>query len=163
MKIVIISDIHDNIVNLEKVIKWCHSEKVGAIICAGDITNSETLEFLATKFVSTIYLIRGNMEIYNETEIKNYKNINYYGRFGVANIEGKNIGICHEPAFINELLKDNKCDLIFYGHTHKPWIEEKKGVKLINPGTLGGTFQRATFAVWEVENNKIDLNLLELI
>jgi uncharacterized protein len=163
MKIAIISDIHDNIVNLEKAIKWCNAEKVGAIVCAGDITNAETLEFLATKFVGTIYLIRGNMEIYEEAEIKNYKNINYYGRFGVANIEGKNIGICHEPAFISDLLKDNKCDSIFYGHTHRPWFEEREGVKLINPGTLGGVFQRASFAVWEVENNKIDLNLLELI
>lgn len=163
MKIIIISDIHDNIVNLEKVINWCVTEKVGALVCAGDITNSETLEFLATEFKGTIYLIRGNLEIYEEAEIKKYKNINYYGRFGVANIEGKNIGICHEPSFTNELLKNTKCDLIFYGHTHKPWIEERRGVKLINPGTLGGVFQRASFAVWEVENGKIDLNLVELI
>jgi uncharacterized protein len=163
MKIAIVADIHDNIVNLEKLINWCNATKVGAIICAGDITNAETLEFLATKFAGTIYLIRGNMEIYEEAEIKKYKNINYYGRFGVANIEGKNIGLCHEPPFVNELLKGDKCDLIFYGHTHKPWIEEKQGVKIINPGTLSGTFQRASFAVWEVENGKIDLNLLELI
>ena len=163
MKIVIIADIHDNIVNLEKLIGWCLKNDIAAMICAGDITNADTLSYLSREFGSNIYLIRGNLEIYEEEEVKKYKNIKYYGRYGVAEIDKKFIGICHEPVFIDKLLAEKKCDLIFYGHTHKPWIEEKKGVNVINPGTLGAVFQRASFAVWDTENAKIELNLLELI
>lgn len=163
MKIVIIADIHDNIVNLEKLISWSRENNVDAIVCAGDITNADTLSYLAKNFNNDIYLVRGNLEIYAETETKKYKNIKYLGRFGAVEIDKKVIGLCHEPNFINDVLKENKCSLIFYGHTHKPWLEERQGVSVINPGTLGGVFQRASFAVWDTENNKIELNLLELI
>jgi len=163
MKIVIIADIHDNIVNLEKLISWCHKNDIAAIICAGDVTDADTLGYLSKEFSGDIYLIRGNMEIFEEEEVKKYKNIKYYGRYSVARIDNKFVGICHEPAFIDRLLKENKCDLIFYGHTHRPWIEEKESTSIINPGTLGAVFQRASFAVWDTENAKIELNLLELI
>ena len=161
MKIAIIADIHDNIANLEKVISWCRSQNIKEMICAGDVTNSETLKILAKEF-AIVHLIRGNMDIYEQGEEQKYPNIKFYGRSGVAEIAGQRVGICHEPAFINGLLNKN-CDLIFYGHTHKPWMEEKKGVKIINPGTLGAVFQRASFAVWDPDNGKIDLNLVELI
>lgn len=163
MKIAVVADIHDNIVNLEKLVNWCNQQKVAVAICCGDITNSETLSYFANELKGRIYLIRGNMEIYEEAELKKYNNIEYCGRFGVAVVDGKNVGICHEPVFIKELLENNKCDLIFYGHTHKPWIEEKRGVKIINPGTLGGVFQKASFAIWDTSKAEIDLNLLELI
>ena len=163
MKIVIVADIHDNIVNLEKLIGWCRNNSIKTMICAGDVTNAETLKYLAKEFKDNVYLIRGNMDIYEESEVYKYKNIIYHGRFGVAKIDNKKVGICHEPSFINELLKKEKCDLIFYGHTHKPWLEEKNGVTVINPGTLGAVFQRASFAVWDTTTAKIDLNLLELI
>lgn len=162
MKIVIVADIHDNIVNLEKLLGWCRDNKVDGIICAGDITNAETLQYLSENFFGTIYLIRGNMEIYEEFEVNKYKNIKYLGRFGAIEIDKKIIGVCHEPSFIDELQKNNKCSLIFYGHTHKPWLEERNQTAIINPGTLGAVFQRASFAVWDTENAKIELNLLEL-
>jgi len=109
MKIVIVADIHDNIVNLEKLLGWCRDNKVDGIICAGDITNAETLQYLSENFFGTIYLIRGNMEIYEEFEVNKYKNIKYLGRFGAIEIDKKIIGVCHEPSFIDELQKNNKC------------------------------------------------------
>lgn len=163
MRIVIIADIHDNIVNLDKALAWCTDNNIESLICAGDVTNSDTLKHIANEFKGNIFLIRGNMEVYEEKEIKKYSNIKYYGRFGIAEIASKKVGLCHEPSFINELLKQDKCDFIFYGHTHKPWLEDRKGTLIINPGTLGAVFQRASFSVWDTETNKIDLKLLELI
>ena len=163
MKVAICSDIHDNLVNLEKFLTWCKNNSVDQIICVGDVTNADTLEYIANEFKGNIFLIRGNLEIYEEKETKKHSNIKYYGRFGIAEIAGKKVGLCHEPSFINELLKQDKCNFIFYGHTHKPWLEDRKGTLIINPGTLGAVFQRASFSVWDTETNKIDLKLLELI
>ncbi|MFH1661977.1 MAG: metallophosphoesterase [Candidatus Falkowbacteria bacterium] len=160
MKIAIISDIHDNLINLEKCLKWCKKNNIKEIICCGDVTNSETLEFLSNNFKNSIYLIRGNMEIYDESEVEKYSNIKYYGRFGSFELEGKKIGLCHEPFFVDEILEKNKCDMIFYGHTHKPWESEKNGTRLINPGTLSGTFQKATFAVLDSKSWKAELKIL---
>lgn len=161
MKIAIISDIHDNITNLKKFLNWCKEENVIEIICCGDVTNGKTLQFLADNFSGTIYLIRGNLEIYDESQVEKYKNIKYYGRFGIADIENIKVGLCHEPWYLDKVL--DKSAIVFYGHTHRPWIEERKGKKIINPGTLGGVFTKGSFATWDTENNAIDLKLVELI
>jgi hypothetical protein len=162
VKFLIISDIHDNLVNLEKCINWGKSEKAENAICCGDIVNTETLQYLSKNF-KTIYLVRGNLEIYDESEVKKYKNINYLNRLGVFEIDGKAIGLCHEPWFIKKVLEIKKCEVIFYGHTHEPWIEEKDGCIIANPGTLGGVFNKASFAIWDSQSNKLELKILELI
>lgn len=163
MKIAIISDIHDNEINLAKTLNWCGRENIEALICCGDITNADTLKFISEEFKKDIYLIRGNMDIYEEKEVGNYPNIKYLGRFGRLELAGKKIGICHEPLYISEVKDLGQCDIIFYGHTHQPWQETKDGAELVNPGTLGGVFYKACFAVWDIDNNKLDLKLLELI
>jgi|WetSurMetagenome_2_1015567.scaffolds.fasta_scaffold03598_1 uncharacterized protein len=182
MKIAIISDIHDNLVNLEKCLKWCLENKIEKIICCGDVTNGETLKSLSENFSGEIFLVRGNMEIYDEDELAAYSNIIYGGRTAVWEIGGKKIGVCHEPFLIKELFKsplgrggpalagprwvggrNTIPDIIFYGHTHKPWIEEKGGTKIVNPGTLGGVFSRATFAVYDTDKKEPELKILDLL
>jgi len=179
MKFLIISDIHDNLVNLEKCVNWGRAQAIENAICPGDVVNSETLAYLSENF-KVIYLVRGNMEIYDETEVKKYNNINYLGRFGAFEINGKSIGLCHEPWYIKSVLDkkapstssprpelgtkaEQACKIIFYGHTHEPWISEKDGVITANPGTLGGVFTKASFAVYDSESGQLELKVLELL
>jgi uncharacterized protein len=160
MKIAVISDIHDNLPNLRKCLAWCAENKVKKIICCGDVTNSETLQILSEDFQGEIFIVCGNAEIYQETEIADYKNITFGCRVAVFVIGGKRVGVCHEPFLIDKVLEKDKCDIVFYGHTHKPWIEIKNGVQVVNPGTLGGVFTPATFAVWDTASGQLELKLL---
>lgn len=163
MLIAIISDIHDNLTNLEKFFNWCGGNQVEELICCGDVANAETLEFMASNFPGKIYLVKGNMEIYEEQEVEQYDNIIYCGRIGYFKIGDKNIGLCHEPFLINKVLEKGECDIIFYGHTHEPWIGKENGATVVNPGTLSGVFAKATFAAWDSESGKLELKLLELL
>ena len=168
MKIAIISDIHDNLPNLKACLNWCEQNNIDTAICCGDVTNSETLEIMAVFFTGGFYLVGGNMEIYDESEIKLYRNIIYKGRAGgIANSGGKKFGFCHEPLYINDILKQcelvENCRIIFYGHTHQPWEYSRQGIRIINPGTVAGTFSRATFAVWNTESGKTELKLIEAL
>jgi putative phosphoesterase len=160
MKIIIISDIHDNLPNLKKCLSWCKENKVEKIICAGDLTNSETLKFLAENFSGDIFLVRGNADNYDEDEIELYKNYIYGSRTAVWQINSFRVGVCHEPFLINEVLAKEKCEIVFYGHTHKPWIEKRGDAQVVNPGTLGGVFSPATFTIWEPASGKLELKLL---
>lgn len=162
MKIVIIADIHDNLTNLKKCLDWCRDALVDVLICAGDITNGETVRFMSENFDKKVYVIKGNCGIFEESEINDLENIEYLGRMGRIELDGRWIGIVHEPFFIEEIKKEGKCDIVFYGHTHKPWIEEKVGVLEVNPGTLGGVFQRATFGYYETEGGLVSKPKLEL-
>lgn len=163
MKIAIISDIHDNIVNLNKCLVWCKANNIQELICCGDVTNIETIEIMATGFSGTIHLVRGNVYLFEEQELEKYDNLIYYGSIGRFKFDKYIVGLCHEPFLFNKVKKLGTCDYIFYGHTHRPWIEEKNGVNTVNPGALGGMFQKATFAVWDTTKNKIELKILEKI
>lgn len=166
MKIAIISDIHDNTTNLKKCFSVCKEEKIEHAICCGDVTNIETLDLICKKFGDKLFLVKGNAEIYNENDIKKYPKINYAGKIGYWTINDANlpvdkkIGACHEPYLIDKVLEKGKCDIVFYGHTHKPWEMNKKNTRIINPGTLSGMFTIATFAIWDTEKNNLQLKTL---
>ncbi|MFA4941111.1 MAG: YfcE family phosphodiesterase [Patescibacteria group bacterium] len=161
MLVAIISDVHDNLPNLKKCLGWCEKNKIDRLICCGDLANAETLFYLAENFKKPIYLVSGNADSYSEKETKKFKNINYFGEIGEFKLEGKNIGICHWPYLIDKLLENKDCEIIFYGHTHKPWLAEKDEIKKINPGEMSGMWSISTFAVWDTENNNLELKLLE--
>lgn len=163
MKIVIISDIHDNLVNLEKCLAWCNKGGAEKIVCCGDVTNNETIEKISQGFSGEIFLVRGNCEIYDKDCLLVYENITDGGRTAIFEIGGKKVGVCHEPFLIKEIFAKGRPEIIFYGHTHKPWIEESQGIKIVNPGTLGGVFTRATFAVWDTNKSEPGLKILDLL
>jgi len=164
MKIAIISDIHDNLANLKIFLRWAKKANMEKIICCGDVTNSETIDFLAKSFGGEIILVQGNMEVYDDSILSNYLSVNYLGRYGTLEVDGIIVGVCHEPEYIPKVMERNKAvKIIFYGHTHKPWIENKNKINLVNPGTLGGVFQKASFAFWDTKTGQLELKLLELI
>ena len=164
MKFAIISDIHDNLANLEKFLYWAKENGIESVICCGDVASSETLTMLAKSFAGHIYLVRGNAELYTEAEARStrdFPNLEYLGRIGRIEIGGRKIGICHEPFLIEKVIEAGDCEIVFYGHTHKPWIEEKDSFITANPGTLGGVLYKASFAVWDSKSGEIGLKILE--
>ena len=162
MLIAIIADIHDNLVNLTKCLNWCKANKIKKIICCGDITNEDTLNYLSNNFKGEIHLVKGNIELYRTKHLAELNNINYYGQIGYLKLNGTTLGFCHEPFLIDKVLA-KKCDLVFYGHTHKPWLENFDNIKIVNSGDLSGMWHKATFAVYDSNKNKLELKLLENI
>jgi len=116
MKTAILSDIHDELVNLEKCLNFCNQHNIEQIICAGDVTNYDTIEFMSEKFKKKIYLVKGNMCFYRNTDLELLPNITFYGRDGFFKIGDWYIGLCHYLDM--DLLQKNKCDIFFYGHIY---------------------------------------------
>lgn len=148
MKIAIMSDLHDNEVYAQIFCTYCQANKIEVILCCGDVTNDDTLILLNTINIP-IYVIRGNADNFDDSIFSALENITYLGRTGEVSLDNKLIGLCHEPYFIENLLLKNYY-IIFYGHTHKPWVESKNKTHVMNPGTLGGVGSVSTFAVWEM-------------
>jgi putative phosphoesterase len=166
MKIAIISDSHDNIPNMEKALTWINQNNVELIVHCGDLAAPAMLtKILAPKFSGEIHIVHGNVGDPDLLEqlAKDLSQVKIHGIVGQIEIDHKKIAFTHFPEKALELAKKGDFDLVFYGHTHKPWEEKVGNTKLVNPGTLAGMFCRATFAVYNTENDKLELKILDQI
>jgi putative phosphoesterase len=160
MKIAIISDIHNNEVNLKKVLNFCQEKNIQTIISCGDLASKETLDFLCNNFPGHILHTFGNAEYDDLRELakeKTYKNAFLFENFGEATLEKKPIAFVHYPDRAKELARTGKYTHIFYGHTHKPWEVMLGSCKLLNPGTTAGEIYPPTFAIWDIKKDRFDL------
>lgn len=166
MKIGIISDTHDRIVNVDKFINWCKKNSPEVIIHCGDVATSSTLQHLLNNVSSSLYLSLGNAEI-NPEEIKTLQNfiekLFVFENFGELEVKNIKIAFVHYPWVAKKLAQKNTHHFIFYGHTHKPWTEKIDGVYLINPGNLKGEPYQPTFCVLDLEKKKFELVLVNQI
>lgn len=165
MKIAIISDTHDNLANFKKAVDWINKEKIKTIIHCGDIFTPDTIREILKSFKGKIYIIFSEADAdftgISKDSFKNFKRVKVWEGSGEIKIGGKKIAFCHFPEIAEDLVLKEKYDLVFYGHTHKPWLEEIRKTKIVNPGNLAGIFYKATFALYDTETDKLELKILE--
>ncbi len=159
-KIAIISDAHNNLVNLKKTIDYCARENIQTIICCGDLASTETLEYLSDNFSGVIHYVFGNMDS-GQSRIheapRNRENVKIYLDFGEIEVGGRRVGFVHFPDAAKKLCETGKYKIVFYGHTHKPWSEKIGNCALLNPGNVAGEIYPPTFAVWDVDADEFNL------
>jgi len=171
MKVAIISDTHDNISNLKRALVWFKKQGISLIIHCGDICAPLILtEILGQNF--QIYFVCGNVDDCKQLAeaVEKLKGIKFFGKFGEIKLNNKKIAFIHKPDEARKLAESGNYDLVFYGHTHQPWIErlrvknkKSKFVYLANPGNLAGMFYKATFAVYDSVADKLELKILERV
>lgn len=175
MKLTVISDSHDNIPNIDKMLDFVKKENINVMLHCGDVCAPSVMKYLAENFTCEIYLVYGNVDgdIDKMKEIaKDLKNLHLLGEVGEPQIFGLKfppkadqslagrIGMVHYPAVAKKMAVSGNYEVVFYGHNHKAWEEKVGDCQLINPGTLAGLFALATFAVYDTETKKAELKIL---
>lgn len=172
MKVVIVSDTHGNVANFKKVVAWVKGEHIGLILHCGDIGSPESLEESLTDFGGQLFGVLGNMDRDYNILIGEYNKINKVrieSYILEVEIDKKQVAITHYPEKAKELAgtrnpsrpSGQEYDLVFYGHTHKPWEEKMGNCRLINPGEIAGQIYKPAFAVYNTENDVLELKILE--
>jgi len=164
MEIAIVSDTHGNVANFKKAVDWINKENIQTILHCGDIGSPENLKESLGDFKGEFFGVLGNMDKDYKILIDEYNKIpGVKIRADVIEIEldGKKIAMTHTPADAKNLAQSGKFDLIFYGHTHKPWEERVGNCCMINPGELAGQFYKPSFAIYNIAANNLELKILE--
>lgn len=159
MKFAIISDTHDNMANFNKAIDFLNAQKITTMLHCGDICNQQTIDEAVKNFKGRIYFVRGNgdFDLHDVPETIEIE------------LDGKRIFFNHYPDIAKkaaELQNPSRAsgqeyDMVFYGHTHKPWEEKIGSCQLVNPGELAGQRYKPTFAIYDTENDRLELKILE--
>ena len=150
MKIAIVADTHNNWANFSKAINWINKEKIPLILHCGDIQSQETIEDSIKFFDGEIKFVKGNGDW--QVSVPDFLEL----EFG-----GKKIGMVHFPNEAKKMSQSKKFDVVFYGHTHRPWDEKVGECHMINPGELAGQFYKPTFAVYDTDTGALELKILE--
>lgn len=165
MKIIVIADIHDNWANLDRfMIQTREMDEVKTVICCGDVCAPDTLKKLAEGLADKkIYVVWGNVDGDHKMEeqiAKDTGNVEILGETGEITLSGKKIAITHYPQKAKKLAQTGKFDIVFYGHTHKPWEEKIGKTILLNPGELTYFFYTPTYAIYDLSKMKAKLIVL---
>lgn len=161
MKIVIISDTHDNLANLKKFFNFCKREKINFLIHCGDVCQGNTLSEIEKNF-ERICLSLGNADL-KDSLFKRNKKTKIFENLGEIGIEKLKIGFCHQFNFEKMKGKIENFDFFFFGHTHWPFFKKEKKCILSNPGNLAGLFYKASFLILDTETKILELKILEKI
>tara|TARA_B100000212_G_scaffold209241_1_gene158008 strand:- start:46679 stop:47170 length:492 start_codon:yes stop_codon:yes gene_type:complete len=140
MLVGVVSDTHNNLVNIEKIITIFNQRQVDFVVHTGDITNAKSLErFLDLK--CDLYGVYGNNDTYEIglEEVANKHDFKFQNPPLLLRKSDKEIAIFHEPDEIEKFLIDKKSiDVVLHGHTHRHRQEIINNVLFFNPGESAG-------------------------
>ncbi len=163
MTIGIISDTHDHLENIEKVLSWFKEHNIDTILHCGDVcAPSVLIKGLVENFTGTIHHVFGNVDgdrflMLKLLEESGRKNVFLHGEFADFEIGKIKVAMTHYPQIAENLAKSKKYDLVCYGHNHKQALQSIGNTTLVNPGSLGGLFAPATFATYDTAAEKVSL------
>ena len=151
MKVLIVSDTHRNEDNLIEVLE--KEKNLDLLIHCGDVEGAEDeIEHYAG--CKTVF-VAGNNDFFSrlpremELQVEGMK---------VWVTHGHNYYVNTNPEYIRKEARIRNMDIVLYGHTHRPIIEKKEDLIVINPGSLTYPRQegrRPSYAVLELVEREV--------
>lgn len=146
MKILIVSDTHRKNDNYFKLVERVHPDMV---IHCGDSEGSEYA--LSQAAGCPVQIVMGNNDFFCDLP-----------RELEFTIEGLRIWVTHGHNYyvsmnletIKSEARHRGVDVVMFGHTHRPYLEEADDLVVLNPGSLSYPRQegrRATYAMMEID------------
>lgn len=131
MKILIVSDTHRKDDNLKAVIQ--EQAPLDMLIHLGDAEGSEVLIEQWVNEGCQLAMVLGNNDFFSslerelEIELGPHRILLTHGHY-------YNVSLGVEGLYQEAV--DRNCDIAMYGHTHRPFLEKRGTVTILNPGSL---------------------------
>ena len=156
MKIAVISDIHDQIENLDWALKQIKNKDISHIFALGDYTSPYIIERLQVDNIP-ISAVWGNSDGDRHSMLLASQNENPHisfakREFDTVKIDDKKFFLTHYPDLAENAAKSLDYDAVFHGHTHYQKNEKIGTVPIINPGKLAMyPNDEISFAIFDTE------------
>ncbi len=152
MKIGLISDTHDNLVNIEKAVEIFNERGVEFVLHAGDYVAPFSLAPMF-KLKSEWTGVLGNCDGEKRGLLKKSENRIKRGQLSL-DIDNKKVVVIHS---LDEYNKE-PADIVVFGHTHKPETNRVEDILFVNPGECSGWLtKRATIGILETVDLGVDI------
>ena len=144
MKLLIISDIHVSSYYAKMIPEIFKLEKADEIIILGDLyyhgpRNPLPKDYspmdvcnILNSLKEKLKVVMGNCDALVDETISDF---NFHDHL-LLNINNKRIYFTHGDKYNQDVLPDEKFDIMFYGHFHTGFIRKKNNLIFANPGSL---------------------------
>jgi len=164
MNIAVLSDTHDNIWNLERVLAEIGRQPdVRALIFCGDFCAPFTLQQIAEGFAGPVHVVFGNNDgdqLLLSRVAGRFEHVTLHGFYAELEYGDRRIAVVHYPDLARRLAQSGQFDLVCYGHDHTAKVERVSGTLLVNPGEVMGRFGRPSYGLYDTESGEFSLLLL---
>jgi putative phosphoesterase len=158
MRIAIISDIHDNIWSLERVLVRLTDCEM--LLCLGDFCAPFTLSAVAAGFHRPVHVVWGNNDgdkLLLTRVADKAGNVSLYGFFAQLHVDDRVLALNHYPEIALPLAASGQFDLVCHGHNHQRKAELQGRTWLVNPGEVMGRFGTVSYAVYDTASNQAQI------
>lgn len=156
MVIGVVSDTHNNLKNIEKIIHLFNEEKVPLVVHTGDIASAQSLEKFSQLHCNLIGVYGNNdRNEFGLAEIAKKNQFEIDEPPKIIEVHNRTIALFHEPECVDNFLIENKdIDVVLHGHTHRYRNEVQNNILIFNPGESAG-MQRGKNAIGLVDLEKL--------
>lgn len=163
MFIAIISDIHDNLWNLELALP--RLADCDALICCGDLCSPFVIDELANGFKREIHVVFGNndADLFRITaKARQYPHLQLHGEFCELEFDTKRFAVNHFDYIAKPIAQSGSYDVVCFGHNHRFEVAQTGNTLMINPGSIMGAqfgpdgrrFVIPTFVIYDTTHNR---------
>lgn len=164
MQIAVVSDTHNNIINLEKAIHEIKYQGIKHLIHCGDVTFRQTLKACQDLCINLAY---GNGDNDQRSILEQLQLLNPDSNAGLIqdfSLDGQRFFVAHGDthSLIQTALSSGEYDWVLQGHTHRFKDELYGHTKWVNPGALGGKLPGSvSFAILETSTKTVEQVMLK--
>jgi putative phosphoesterase len=157
MRIGVVSDTHNHLANVRRIVELLNAARVERVVHTGDITQAKTLDVLAG-LAAPLHGVFGNNDVERDSLDAAIARHGFQFAEGLLRLEwgGRRIVVVHDP---RELAAANDLEVALHGHTHRLQLERGGGRLVFNPGECAGHL-RGHNAVGVVDLGTLEVELL---
>jgi putative phosphoesterase len=138
MRIGVVSDTHNHLRNVSRIVELFNAAGVERVVHTGDITQAKTLCALA-------HLDAPLVGVYGNNDLERSSLEAASRRYGMRLLDpplrldwgGRRVLVVHDPAHLGPAALSS-CDVALHGHDHWRHLERRGGALVLNPGECAG-------------------------
>lgn len=129
MRILVVSDTHGKDGTLERVLE--QTGEIDMLIHCGDVEGSE--DYIAALAGCPVHMVAGNNDFFSDLDREEEFDL---GKYRVLLTHGHNYGVSMGTEFLKEEARSRNVQIVMFGHTHRPCLEQEGELTVLNPGSL---------------------------
>jgi hypothetical protein len=137
MRIGVVSDTHNHLVNVARIVELLNAARVERVVHTGDITQAKTLHALAA-LEAPLVGVYGNNDVERESLARACAELGFEFVEPPLRLTwaGRRIVVVHDPFDLAHHRDD--AEVALHGHNHMSVREQRDGTLFFNPGECAG-------------------------